>query len=151
GIPQPDQPVARSRECQQVIPHGVIVVPLDAEALLPALHMPWQGAVGKANTTHGAGLVQHVDNEAGIQETQTTQRSQDSHDRHTFDTCSGPADLHPTDLKHLPAPQGRTGRLKGALARAQTDAAVVHDIACRRYVARTPDAAVWKGLRALAV
>ena len=32
----------------------------------------------------------------------------------------GPAELHPPDLNHLPAPQDRTDRLKGALARAQT-------------------------------
>ena len=63
----------------------------------------------------------------------------------------GPAELHSPDLNHVPAPQGRTDRLKGALARAQTDAAMVHDIACRWYVARTPDARVWQGLGALAV
>src|SRR5215831_13636190 len=108
--------------------------------------MPWQCTVGKANATHGAGLVQHVDNAAGIQEPQTTPRYQDAHDGTGRDIRVGPAELHPPYLKHLPALQSCTGRLKGALARAQTDAAMVHDIACRWYVARIPDARVRKGL-----
>jgi hypothetical protein len=37
------------------------------------------------------------------------------------------------------------------LARAQTDAVVVYDMACRWYVARTPDTRVGKGLEALAI
>jgi hypothetical protein len=113
--------------------------------------MPWQGAVGKANTAHGTDVVKHVDNAAGIQEPQTTPRRQDAYDGTGRDSRGGPAQLHPTDLKHLPVPQGRTGHCKDALARTQTDAAVVHDIACRGDVARTPDARVWKGLGALAV
>jgi hypothetical protein len=37
------------------------------------------------------------------------------------------------------------------LARTQTNAAVVHHIACRWYVARTPNSRVRKGLEALTV
>ena len=66
-----------------------------------------------------------------------SERRQDAHDGTGLDTRSEPASC--------------TGRLKGALANAQADAAVVHDIACRWYVARIPDAAVWKVLGALAV
>src|SRR5215468_8725707 len=111
--------------------------------------MPRQGAVGKTNPAHGGALVQHVHNAAGIQEPQTTPRRRDTHHGTGLDTRGGPAELRPSYLKHLPAPQGRIGRFKGALARAQTDTAVVNDIACRWFVARTPDAAVWKRLRAL--
>src|SRR4029450_13695869 len=127
--------MAWSRECQQVIPYCVIAVPLDAEALLPALRMPRQGAIGKANATHGADVVQHVNNAASIQEPQTTPRRQDAYDGTGLDTRGGPAELHPSYLKHLPAPQSSTGRFKGALARAQTDASMIHDIAYRRYMA----------------
>ena len=151
GIPQPDQPVAWPGEGPQVIPYRVIAVPFDAEALLPALRMPWQCAVSKANATHGAALVQHIHNAAGIQEPQTTPRRQDAYDGTGLDTRGGPAELHPSYLEHLPTPQSCTGRFKGTLTLAQTDAAMVHDIACRWYVARTPDAAVWKGLGTLAV
>src|SRR5262249_38741837 len=135
GIPQPEEPVAWPREGPQVIPYGAIAVPRDAEALLPARRMPWQGAVGKANATHRGELVQHVDNATGMQEPQTTPRRQDAHDGTGLDTRGGPAELYPPHLKHLPAPQGRAGHLKGALARAQIDEAMVHDIACRWYVA----------------
>src|SRR5262245_28888012 len=117
-------------------------MPLDTEALLATLCMLRQSAVGKANAAHGADLVQHVYNAAGIQKPQTSPRRQDTHDSTGLDARGGSAELYPTDLKHLPAPQGRTGRLKDVLACAQTDAAVVHDIACRWYVARTPDTAV---------
>src|SRR5262245_40328929 len=108
--------------------------------------MPRQGAVGKADAAYEADVIQHVHNAAGIQEPQTTPRCQDAHDGTGLDTRGRPAELYPPYLKHLPAPQSRTGRLKGALARAQADTAMVHDIACRWYVARTPNAAVWKGL-----
>src|SRR5262245_6655956 len=113
--------------------------------------MTWQGTVGKANTAHRTDVVKHIDNAAGIQEPQTTPRCQDTYDSTGLDIRGGPAKVHPADLKHLPAPQGCTGRYKNVLTRTQTDATVVHDIACWWDVTRTPDASVGKGLEALAV
>jgi hypothetical protein len=72
-------------------------VPLDAEALLPALRMPRQGAVGKANTVHRPDIVQHVHNTAGMQEPQTAPRGQGARDGTGLDIRGGQQSCtHPT-------------------------------------------------------
>ena len=47
------------------------------------------------------------------------------------DAGIGLAGLHPTRLEHPPAPQGRTGYLKGLLSLVQADAMMVNHITRR--------------------
>src|SRR2546425_5578914 len=138
--------MARPREREEVVPdRAVVSPPLDRETLFTRFHVIGQRAVGEPEAPDiavaGAIAVEHVDDATGVEQPEAEERYEDRDRTVRFDRHVRPAQRHPTDVEHLPSPDGidRTG--ERALACAELDAIVIDHVPVRRAIAR---GAAWR-------
>src|SRR5919202_3896927 len=117
----PGQRVRCPREGEHLVPYRVVFhLPLDREALLSPLHVPWQGAEGEpVAPQRPIILLEGVGDAAGVERPHPEVAAEDAHYRALRDGSAGPKELGPPQPVHLPAPQGLASPGEGFLPRPQ--------------------------------
>src|SRR5262249_12481331 len=129
------------RKRAQVIPYAVVrVKPLDNESLFALLAVALQRAIREPFPARPRVVIINQENNP-----RRVQRPEAEMARERGDRCSdldfrvGPAEAHPTEVEHLPAPQSFDGFVENRLAVSEPDAAMIGGVAGWRRPERLAD------------
>jgi hypothetical protein len=114
--------------------------PLDDEGLFAPLAVALQRAIREAFPARPRVVVVNQENNPRRMKRPEPEMARESGDGSSnLDFRVGPSEAHPTEVEHLPAPQGFNGPIENRLAVAQPDAAMIGGVTCRLRPERLAD------------
>jgi hypothetical protein len=125
--------VVGPRKRPKIVPDGVISsFPLDTEPLFSALSMVRESSIGKAEQFHLAFVIQSINDPTRVKRPQAKDVNQHANRSPNRDRRGRPAELDPTEVEHLPAPERVACALKDVRAMTEKDAVMVDGVTGRR-------------------